>query len=237
MKTRTEQTNDFLSLPKKTRYLLALFLLVVAVLSFAPVAILGSAIGWPASLRNPASVQMTAIAANAGAVTLGYGLYALYSLAIVPVAVVVAWRANALRGPWAALIIAFASLSALARLIGILRWLTVMPVLAKHHAGADAATQANTELVFTALNAYGGGIGELLGVALFGGLWLLIAMIAALRNAQLPIWLMAFGLVSAILQLALFLPALSLTSPVPVAAAVSVFVVWLIAFAAAICRR
>ncbi len=216
---------------RNQRFLLAIFLFIVAFLAFAPVAILGPAIGWPASLRNPAATQLTAIAVNAGAVTFGYGVYALYSLAITPVAVIVAWRVTGLRGPWAALIVSFGALSTIARLIGILRWLTVMPVLAKNHAAGDAATQATTEQMFSAINTYGGGIGELLGVSLFGGLWLLFAMIAAIRSAQLPMWLSAFGLISALTQLMLFLPALGLQSPVPVAAVVTLFVIWLMTFA------
>jgi hypothetical protein len=231
MNTSPSTTNSTQALSRNQRLLIAFFLFVVALLAFAPVAILGPAIGWPASLRNSAATQLAAIAANAGAVTLGYGVYALYSLAITPVAVIVAWRVTGLRGPWAALIVSIGTLSTIARLIGILRWLTVMPVLAKNHITGDATTQATTEQIFSAINAYGGGIGELLGVALFGGLWLLLAMVAALRTAQLPMWLSVFGLISAFTQLMLFLPALGLQSPVPVAAVVTLFVVWLIAFA------
>jgi hypothetical protein len=216
---------------RTTRIGLALFLLIEALLAFAPVAILGPAIGWPASLRNPAAQQLTAIAAAPSALVLGYGVYLLYSLAIAPVAIVVAWRVTHLRGPMAAMIVAFGALSAIARAIGILRWLTVMPALAVSYAAADAPTRATIEAVFNALNSYGGGIGELLGLALFGGLWLLIAMIAAIQSKRLPLWLSAFGIVAALLQIALFAPALGVAAPVPVAMAVTVFVLWLIAFA------
>lgn len=219
------------------RYLLALFLVIVALLAFAPVAILEPAIGWPASLRNPAATQLAAVAANASAVTFGYGVYALYSLAIAPVAIIVAWRVTDVRGPWAAFIVSFASLSVIARLIGILRWLTVMPTLATNHATGDAATKTTIEQIFNAIHAYGGGIGELLGVALFGGLWLLVAMIAALRNTTLPAWISVFGLISGVMQLALFLPALGIASPVPVAVSVTVFAIWLLAFAFIVVRK
>ncbi len=220
----------------RDRYLLAALVLLTALLAFAPVGILGPAIGWPASLRNPAATQLAAIAAKADAVALGYGVYALYSLAILPVAVIVAWRVCDFRGPLAATVIGVAALSALARLIGILRWLTVMPELAKSHAAGDATVQATTVQIFSAINAYGGGIGELLGVALLGGLWLLLAMIGAIRNGSLPLWLSVFGLVSALLQLALVLPAVGIATPVPVAIAVTSFALWLIAFAVVFVR-
>ena len=40
-------------------------LIADALLAFAPVAVLGAAIGWPASLDQPAAEQMALIAANA----------------------------------------------------------------------------------------------------------------------------------------------------------------------------
>ena len=236
LKIDTSSTNDHASghPPAMSRPLkigIALFLVLEALLAFAPIAVLGPAIGWPASLRNSAAQQLTAIAAAPGALALGYGLYLLYSLAIAPVAIFVAWRVASFKGPMAAMIVAFGTLSALTRGLGILRWLTVMPVLATSYAAADVAGRANVETVFTALNSYGGGIGELFGVALFGGLWLLVAMIAALKFRRLPKWLAGFGLIAAMLQLALFAPAFGMASPVPVAIAVSLFAVWLMAFA------
>jgi hypothetical protein len=211
------------------RWLGALFVLE-AVLSFLPLLILGPAIGWPASLRHPADAQLLAIAAKPDAVRWGYSIYLLYSVLIAPVAVLVAARVCGLRGTFAAMIVSFGALSALARVVGILRWLTVMPVMAGAYATSDASARAMIETVFIALNSYGGGIGELLGVALFGGLWLLLAMIAALRTAALPRWLVGFGILAAALQLALCLPTVGIAITVPIAAAVTVFALWLIAF-------
>ena len=216
----------------KLRFAIALFFVVEALLAFAPLVVLGPAIGWPASLRNPAAQQLAAISAAPAALTLGYGLYLLYSLAILPVAVIVAWRVTGLTGKLSALIISLGALSALSRVTGILRWLTVMPMLATSYASADPTTRAAIELTFSAINSYGGGIGEVLGVALFGGLWLLVAMAAALRARSLPLWLINFGFVAALLQVALALPAFGFAIQVPVAVAVTVFVLWLIAFAA-----
>jgi hypothetical protein len=57
--------------------------------------------------------------------------------------------------------------------LGIVRWLSAMPALATAHAGADAAGRATIETAYLALNAYAGSVGELLGVQLLSGLWLL----------------------------------------------------------------
>ena len=147
---------------------LALLFIAEALLAFAPVAILAPAIGWPASLRNPAAQQLAAIAAHPDAVKWGYGLYLLYSVLIAAVGVGLSARwGGGLQRPWAAAAAGFIALSALARAIGILRWLTVMPVLAQAHGAGDAAAQTQLTIVFDTVHAWGGGIGEVLGVSLF----------------------------------------------------------------------
>jgi len=133
-----------------------------------------------------------------------------------------------LHSPLAMTVAAFGALSALARAIGILRWLTVMPVLATAHATADPAARAQIELVFSAINDYGGGIGEILGVSLFMALSLGTLSIAALARGGLPKWLAALGLVSAAMLAALVLPSLRIDLQMPVAAAVSVLSLWML---------
>ena len=209
---------------------LGALLIADALLSFAPLAILGPAIGWPASLGRPAAEQLAAIHANAGMVALGYGVYLLYSILVAPVMIGLAAKVfGGLQRPVAATVAAFGALSALARAIGILRWLTVMPALATAHAVADPATRGQIELVFTAVTAYGGGIGEVLGVALFMALALGTLCVAALRSGGMPRWLAGLGLASTALLAGLLLPVFGAAGVVPVAAAVSLLSVWMLA--------
>ena len=56
----------------------AILLIATSLLSFVPLVILGSAIGWPASLDKPAAQQLAAIAQAPQAVAMGYGVYLLY---------------------------------------------------------------------------------------------------------------------------------------------------------------
>lgn len=204
-------------------------LIADALLSLAPLAILGAAIGWPASLDAPASEQLSAIAAAPGALALGYGLYLLYSILVAPVMIGLAARTlGGLQHPLAATVAAFAVLSALARSIGILRWLTVMPALATAHGAADPAARAQIEMLFDALTTYGGGIGEILGVSLFMAASVGTLCVATLTRGGLPKSLSLLGLVSAILLAGLALPSLGLPVEVPVALAVSVLSLWML---------
>ena len=208
---------------------LGAFLIAEALLAFAPVAILGNAIGWPASLRKPAAEQLGAIAAAPDAVALGYGLYLLYSLLIAPLMIVLAARAlGGLQRPAAAVVAAFATMSALARGIGILRWLTTMPSLASAHAAADAAGRGQIERLFDALTAYGGGIGEVLGVSLLMAAALGTLCVAAWREDAMPRWLSGLGGLTALLLAALSVPVFNGPPLVPAAAAVSLLSVWMV---------
>ena len=213
-------------------------LIADALISFAPLVVLGAAIGWPASLGKPATEQLAALAAAPDAVALGYGLYLLYSILIAPLMIGLASRVfGGLHSPLAMTVAAFGALSALSRSIGILRWLSVMPALAAAHAGADPVGQTQIELVFAALTAYGGGIGELLGVSLFMALALALLCIGGWRRGGMPTWLAAPGAISAALLGGMLLPALGVPVHVPVAAAVTVLTLWMLAAGAWCLRR
>lgn len=217
--------------PLRGRALGAL-LIADALLAFAPVAILAPAIGWPASLGKPAAEQLGAIAAAPGAVLAGYSLYLLYSVLMAPLMIGLAARlSGGLASPLGMTVAAFAALSALARSIGILRWLTVMPALATARTGADAdaTTQAQIDTVFNAINRYGGGIGEVLGVSLFMALALGLLCVGTLLHGGLPRWLSGLGLVSALALGGLSLPVFGGPTVVPVAAAVSLLSLWMLA--------
>jgi hypothetical protein len=221
---------------------LGLFLILEGLLALAPMAILGPAIGWPASLDAPAAQQLGAIAAAPGAVAAGYGVYLAYSLLIAPLMVMLAARTfGSLAHPLAATVVVFAGLSALARAIGILRWLTVMPVLATGHAAAlatgDAAGRAQIEWMFDALTTYGGGIGEVLGVSLLMAAALGVWAFGALRHTTLPRWLGVLGGLSSLALAAMALPNLGGPDLMPVAVAVSLLSVWMLAAGVYFCLR
>ena len=161
-------------------------------LMFVPLIVLGQAIGWPASLDQPARTLMPLILEQQQAVRFGYGAYLVYSLLFFPV---IASLGTVLGDtPTTRLAAQFAALSSLARSIGILRWLTVMPALAAVHASSN---DKSLEPLFAALNTYGGGIGELLGVSLFGAFAIALNARAILLGGVLPAWLGWFGYATA----------------------------------------
>lgn len=186
---------------KNTYYLPAGILLIFeALLIFVPMIILGAAINWPANLSEPASVNLPLVLSEGPAVRAGYFVYLIYSVLFWPVALMTAQAVagSSLLSPGLKIAAGFGMASAVARTLGILRWFSAMPVLAELYVGGTPDTQATVAAIYDTVNAYGGAIGEALGVGLFAGMWMLFVAVAMLRTQAFPRWLGIFGLVAAI---------------------------------------
>ena len=202
---------------------------------FLPMSVLGAAIDWPASLDFPAAQVLPLIHAQEEAVRLGYGLYLGWSLTFAASAALIVGlaRGDKPMSALATLAIGLGVASALARAIGIVRWLTGSSALADAYALAPAGSSERLAIETTqmAINAYGGSIGEDLGVSAFAALWLIFAGAVILKDRGLPAWLgwLAFPVaaVSAMPAVAL----VGLQSPVDVVIATTAMLLWIAAAA------
>ncbi len=173
---------------------------VQGLLIFVPTVVLGAAVGWPGSLSDPASVTLPRLAENEGAVRFGYAAYLLYSVLF---AVTITMLGRLVEGDLVKgvrrLVIGFAIASAIARSLGIVRWLAPMPELADAHAAAaDDGQRYTIERIYDALNSYGGTIGEALGVGLFAAISIALLSVGLLRSGVIPRWLGVWSVISAI---------------------------------------
>ena len=186
--------------PTVRTWIIAVTVLQFALMMLAAV-VLGSSINWPASLDSAPDQILPLIHREAGNVALGYGAYFLSAFLLAPLAVLVAaqWHAKTVHALlW--LGIALGVSASLFKLLGIVRWLVLMPGLASAYVSSDAtpATQIVTGQVYQAFNAYAGGIGEMLGVQIFAGLWTVIVALLAAR-VGLPRWVSVMGYLAALL--------------------------------------
>ncbi len=162
--------------------LAALLLLAQFAAMWAAFFILMPAIDWPASLDEPASVLLPLILDRAGAVFAGYASYLLHALLLIPLAVLL--RHTLRMGPVpGGTAVALGVLAGFAKALGITRWLFLTPGLAAAYVdpAATEASRAAAAVVFDGFNAYAGGVGEILGVGLFAGLWTVLLSAALLR--------------------------------------------------------
>jgi hypothetical protein len=188
--------------PKKSLYAVTGWLLVAeSLLIFVPLSVLGSAINWPKSLGDPADKILPLLVQNAPAVRFGYLVYLVYSILFWVVALLTIRVLNDEESDSISLRIAagFGIASAVARCLGIIRWLVAMPALATLYTdpSISIATRESIAVVYLALNDYAGSVGEVLGVSLFAALWLAIVSFKILQTRILPRWLGFLGLVSA----------------------------------------
>jgi len=127
--------------------------------------VLPSTFNWPDILREPAGVVLPASPAAARAWS-GPGS---------PLALRVATYAGAT--------------SVVLSLTGFLRWVFVVPPLARSSVTGDAATRAAMDAAWTAQNQYGGTLlGEYLGQLLVIG-WSVTLCVIIVRTRVLPRWL------------------------------------------------
>lgn len=220
--------------------LTAVLLVLEPVLMYLAFFVLSGAINWPASLGEPASVNLPLITEQRGAVTLGYGAYFVYSLLFLPLSLMLYFvlkRESA--SPLLAVAAGFGVASAVARVLGIVRWLFLMPFLADIYLdpGASQATREAVEVAYVAFNEYAGGVGEILGVSLTGALWVGLVGLALLRSSHFPNWLGALGLLAA----ALLLPGLLSVVGIDVGVlfgviGTNVLLLWMLAFAVVLIR-
>jgi hypothetical protein len=141
--------------------------------------VLSSAINWPASLDLPASEALPLVAQQASAVALGYGSY-FTSAALLVLAGPLVRRAIGAGGALGDLLVSLAAVAGLAKVLGLTRWLFLMPELAAAYQapGATPETRATLSALYDAFNTYAGAVGEFLGVCLFAGLWTIVLALA-----------------------------------------------------------
>lgn len=208
---------------------LGILLIIQSLLIFVPMYILGSAISWPDSLNFPANEILPLIHTQASAVRIGYFIYFLYSVLFffTGTLLVSELKKTSTNVSSMKLASAAAGLSSLARVIGILRWLVPFPVLAASYvATVDPTTKLVQETVYTLINNYGGGIGELLGVTIFASIWAVLVSWEFVCQKSLPSWLGYFGLVAALASLALVLEIFRFTINVSISQ--TLFHVWML---------
>lgn len=208
---------------------------------FAPMIILGSAIDWPASLDFPPQQALPLIYGEAAAVRLGYGLYLGWSLAFAGSAALIVGLAKGDRplSTLSILAVALGAASALARAIGIVRWLSGSSALAEAYVAAPegGVERVAIETTQTALNAYGGTIGEDLGVGMFAALWLVCAGALILKDKGLPTWLGWSAFPVAAVSCMPSLAIVGVASPVDVVVGTTVFLLWIAAVAVVLLIR
>lgn len=176
--------------------------LAVSAAGFAVAAtILSSTFDWPDILREPGNVVLPAFAAGgASLVWTWFAVAWTYAILAVPILLLPAVLGR--RDDPVLRVATFAgAASVLLSLIGFLRWVFVVPPLARAYVGGDTVTRAAADAAWTAQHQFGGALlGEHLGQLLVIG-WSITLSVVILRTRVLPRWLGITGLAASVLYL------------------------------------
>ena len=171
-------------------------LLIVAPLWFnATFALLGKRFEYPNILRRPASEILDRFRAGGSSLILLWWMFMLSGLLLIP-AVVLLGQALGFTGI-VPLAVTVGVLAGLVQMLGLLRWVYLVPSLARMNAdpALERAQREANIAVFRAMHQYlGVGIGEHLGY-LFTGIWSVLIGVAIAGEELVPTWMGWAGIV------------------------------------------
>jgi hypothetical protein len=170
-------------------------LFVVSAFAFAAAAtVLSSTFDWPDILRLPAGVVLPAfLAGGSGLVWTWFATAWTYAILAVPILLLPAVLGRR-DDPVLRAVTWVGATSVLLSVVGFLRWVFVVPPLARAYVTGDEATRAAVQAAWTAQHQFGGALlGEHLG-QLLAICWSLALSVIILRARVLPRWLGATGL-------------------------------------------
>jgi hypothetical protein len=171
-------------------------LLIVAPLWFnATFALLGKRFEYPDILRRPATEILDRFRAGGSSLILLWWMFMLSGLLLIP-AVVLLGQALGLRGI-VPLAVTTGVLAGLVQMLGLLRWVYLVPSLARMNAdpALGSGEREATLAVFRAMHQYlGVGVGEHLGY-LFTGIWSILTGVAVIGAESIPAWIGWAGIV------------------------------------------
>jgi hypothetical protein len=173
--------------------------LILGALAFMGVfGYLAASFGYPEVLDGTADVVLPRLLGTGRTGRAVWALYAFLPIIWLP-AGVGAYRALRRTHPGAMLLaLQFAVLSAIAMMLGLLRWPSIHWRLAERYAGADAAGRAAIAATFDGLNSYlGNYVGEFLGELAFSAFFALSSW-AMFRSRLAPRWVGGLGLATAL---------------------------------------
>jgi Domain of unknown function (DUF4386) len=171
-------------------------LLIVAPLWFnTTFALLGKRFEYPDILRRPAEEILDRFRAGGSSLILLWWTFMLSGLLLIAAAVLLG-QALGLTGV-VPLAVTIGALAGLVQMLGLLRWVYLVPSLARTHADPvlDSGQREATVAVFRAMHQYlGVGVGEHLGY-LFTGIWSVLTGVAIAGRDVVPTWMGWVGIV------------------------------------------
>jgi len=183
---------------KSHRNLTAILMIATPVLFLGAFTLLQITFDYPDILRKPAVYVMEQFMAGGSGLVANWYIMALSAMLFVPIAVLLHPYLNREDTWFMPLATAFGVIAGLVQALGFIRWIFLVPYLARSYLDpmASESTREAIAVTFNALNHYAGvGIGEHLGY-LFTALWSFLIAVAMIKSPHFSRWLGWAGIVT-----------------------------------------
>ncbi len=185
----------------KSEKLIGLLLITGAVGVFIPYTILTMTFEYPDILRQDAGVVLTKFHEGGSSLIFTWWAFAILGLPLLIAYILIGQKLEGRLGfiKW---VTTLGIISGIVQIIGLLRWVFVVPVIASNYVTAtDAATQATAKMSFQVIHQLGGVLlGEHLG-QLFTITWTIMISVAFIKLKMFPKWVSWLGIISSIIYL------------------------------------
>jgi len=174
-----------------TKTIAGLFLIATPIWFTVWFSLLGARFDYPAILRRPPDEVLSRFRDGGTSLILMWWAFALSGGLLIVIAVLLARLFDRVAPTLALMALVAGVLAGLVQVLGLLRWVYLVPALARWHGDPDAdhATKAATIVAYRAFHHYlGVGVGEHLGYALTGA-WTILVGLAVLQSQVLAAWL------------------------------------------------
>jgi Domain of unknown function (DUF4386) len=185
----------------KSEQLIGVLLMAGAVGVFIPYTILTVTFEYPDILRQDPGVVLTKFHEGGSSLIFTWWAFAILGLPLLIAYILIGQKLEGRLGyiKW---VTTLGVISGVVQIIGLLRWVFVVPVTASNFiAATDAATQAAAKMSFQVIHQLGGVLlGEHIG-QLFTIIWTIMLSIAFMKLKMFPKWVSWLGIISSAIYL------------------------------------
>lgn len=171
--------------------------IISSILVFIPYTILTIIFDYPVILRNDPGIILTRFHDGGSNLIMMWWLFAMVGF---PLLIAYKMLGSLLEKefPFVKWATTIGIISGIVQIVGLLRWVFVVPVLAENYiTTSDAGVQESIKIIFLVVHHYGGVVlGEHLG-QLFTIVWMVAICFALFKSVEFPKWISIFGFVTA----------------------------------------
>jgi hypothetical protein len=184
----------------KTERTIGLLLIAGAIGVFIPYSILTIIFDYPDILRQEAGVILTKFHNGGNSLILTWWAFAILGLPLLTAYILIGQKfENKLS--FIRWVTTFGVISGIVQIVGLLRWVFVIPVIANNYISGDEVAKASAKISFQVIHQFAGVLlGEHLG-QLFTIIWTVMISYAFLKLNFLPGWISWLGIITSVIYL------------------------------------